>query len=147
MFRLVLTFAIFIAGFVETDAQKVKSKQFLELEIGKGGGFAAAVSGFILENNGNLYRCYGSKTCTKDTLIRKLNKSELRKLDKILSTTKLLKYNIQEPGNVYNYIKITTIDTTHLIIWNPFSNSKTAKDLNKVFEKIEVFFKQIGRSK
>jgi hypothetical protein len=134
----ILPITFFLTSFVNVYSQ---SRGFDELIIGKGGGFANSISGFLLDFDGKIYRCSGNIDCRKDTLLKSLDHKALKKLQKFVSKNTLTKIYFQEPSNIYNFIQISKDGKINKIIWNPFDNRAITKKLNKIYMKIESFVK------
>ncbi|ROL58624.1 hypothetical protein D9V84_02555 [Bacteroidetes/Chlorobi group bacterium Naka2016] len=139
--KFLLLTLIFSISLVTNEVWAGKSEpEFEKFEIASGGGFTGFVQGYKVKSNGNLYRCEGIGNCSKDSLVKKLSKREMNKLKKILKKANLFKYKLQEPGNTWHSMSMTNRGTTHTIIWNPYSSSKTVEFLNKVYTEINSLF-------
>ncbi len=121
---------------------KKTTVSFNEIVLASGGGFTGMVEGFVVDNRGKVYKCVGKGECKKDQFIRKLSKKEFKELKNILYKENLLEISIQQPGNIYNQIKIATKDSTYTIIWNPFSTDTISTKLNVIFDKFHHLIKR-----
>jgi len=118
-----------------------QNKYFNELTIGKGGGFTNLISGYVIDSLGNVFQCHGRIDCQKDSLIKTIDKKNMKKLQKYITRNSLTKISVFEPGNIYNFIQIVLADKTFKIVWNPYNKTTINKKLNQIFSKIESFVK------
>lgn len=99
-----------------------------------GGGFSGKVSEYTLLSNGEFYKGTGSEGVVQQ-LVHKQND----RVDQIFKNYKALNFseiNINESGNMYNYIVMYSRDETpHKILW--------ADHVEEVPEALKIFFKNL----
>lgn len=122
-----------------------KHLKFTEMTVVSGGGATGFWSGFKIDSLGNLYQLSGFSVNLKDSLLRQLKQSDLKKIERIIIDNKLESMNYQLPGNISRKITILTESKQNIIIWNPFAESEEAKKLDFVFDKIIGLLKEQRR--
>ena len=96
--------------------------QNTQITFGSGGGFTGQVTEYNLDARGNLKMIDG--LAGSETNIGKVKKADLRQIYKTLSEINLSKMNIDQPGNMYYFIKEVDSSSTHEVIWgNPDYNT------------------------
>lgn len=89
--------------------------QDTQIIFGSGGGFTGQVTEYHLDARGNLSMFEG--LTDTQTSLGKIKKSDLKKIYKTLSELNLSKININQPGNMYYFIKEVDSSATNEVIW------------------------------
>ena len=84
------------------------------ISFGDGGGFAGIETGYTLLENGQLFR----HNVPGDTVeLEAIKKKEAASLYETFKGLRLQQLDIEQPGNLYYFIKFTTSEITHGITW------------------------------
>jgi len=86
-----------------------------QIVFGSGGGFTGHVNEYHLDARGNL-SIFEGLTATKSNL-GKIKKSDLKKIYNTLSEMNLSKIKINQPGNMYYFIKEVDSSATYEVVW------------------------------
>lgn len=91
--------------------------KYAEVQFGQAGGVTNEFQTFIIKNTGELFA--KANKDSEATLIRKLDKSELKTVYKKLKAADLPNLDINTPHNVYQFIEIKneTGDSVNKVVW------------------------------
>lgn len=105
--------------------------QNTKIVFGSGGGFTGQVMEYQLDARGNLKLIEGLSGA--QTNLGKIKKSDLKKIYKTLSELNLSKMNINQPGNMYYFIKEVDSASINEVVWgNPDYDSP--QDLQEFYD-------------
>ena len=106
----------------------IKDFKGKQLIVANGGGFTGQVVEFTLLEDGRVFR---NNSFEQNTVFhKKLNKNETSQIFNNIQVLNLKEIVLDEPGNMYYYVKLKDDDNTHVIKWNTEStgtDTKTAK--------------------
>ncbi|RMG86089.1 MAG: hypothetical protein D6714_04770 [Bacteroidetes bacterium] len=113
-----LIFAAFAGLFFQCKSQKYTPETFPERQIifGEGGGFSGVVTEYILLENGQLFKHSSLKPGEYEPL-KRLKKKATKAIFDRLAELRLHKFDIDHPGNLYYFIRITDPEIDHTITW------------------------------
>jgi|GEM_PF-2566889 hypothetical protein len=78
--------------------------KYAEVQFGQGGGVTNDYQAFVIKQDGNLFA--KKEENSEPTLIRKLEKSELKMVYQKLKTADIAALDINTPHNIYKFIEI-----------------------------------------
>ncbi len=105
--------------------------QNTQITFGSGGGFTGQVTEYNVDARGNLKRIDGLSG--SETNLGKIKKADLRQIYKTLSEMNLSKMNMNQPGNMYYFIKEVDSSSIHEVIWgNP--DYKTPDNIQEFYD-------------
>lgn len=84
------------------------------ISFGDGGGFAGLETGFTLLENGQLFR---HNVPGDTTELQPIKKKEAKNFYEKFKGLRLQQLDIEQPGNMYYFIKFTNADISHGITW------------------------------
>ena len=111
----------------QTSLQDFTGKQVI---IANGGGFTGQVIEYILLDDGRVFKS-NSLDRTTDYL-KKLDKNVTDQIFNNIEVLELSDLTINDPGNMYYYIKLKSDAQTHVIKWNADSRGSDV-DIAKLF--------------
>lgn len=91
--------------------------KYAEVEFGQGGGVTNDYQAFVVKEDGNLFAKKGE--FSELTLIRKLEKSELKTVYKKLKAADIINLDVNTPHNIYQFIEIKNEEgvSVNKVIW------------------------------
>jgi len=84
------------------------------ISFGDGGGFAGIETGFTLLENGQVFKHNSTGDTTE---LESLKKKEAQNFYEKFKGLRLSQLDIEQPGNLYYFIKYTTSDIDHGVTW------------------------------
>lgn len=119
LFIVTLCF-ILIVGACKTAKFTPSSYEKEQIVFGNGGGFSGAVVEYTLLSNGQLFK--KNNTNNDQVEIGMIKKNETAQIFEIYKLLKMDKRILNDPGNMYYFIKRKTPDTFHKAIWGGSQN-------------------------
>ena len=104
------------------------------LVFGKGGGFAGIETSYTLLDNGQLFKSIS--TDTSFTELKKIAKSEAKGLFTTLETIAFDSIQLNNPGNLYQFIESNTVGKTHKVVWNAEDSANTPEALKNFYKNL-----------
>lgn len=103
--------------FFNCKSTKYTPEAFPETQIifGDGGGFSGVVTEYILLENGQFFKKSSLKSGHEE--LKSLKKKEAQKIYERLENLRLHKFDINHPGNLYYFLRITNEELDHTITW------------------------------
>jgi hypothetical protein len=95
--------------------------------FGKSGGFTNISEDYLLIEHSYVYNVEKDKI----TPIRKLTKNEIKKLDALINNVNLWQFNLNEPGNMTYYIRVSANGSEKEIKWADTSKDEKIKEIYK----------------
>ena len=91
--------------------------KYAEVQFGQGGGVTNDYQAFVITEDGNLSAKKGEDS--EPTLIRKLEKSELKTVYKKLKAADITNLDVNTPHNIYKFIEIKNEEgvSVNKVIW------------------------------
>ena len=120
-FNMTLKYATWSAGIFLLALTSCKTTRYSfqnppenTISFGDGGGFAGLETGFTLFENGQIFK----HNVPGDTIeLKSIKKKEAKKHFEKFRQLRLAQLDIEQPGNLYYFIRFTTPDITHSITW------------------------------
>jgi len=104
------------------------------ITFGRGGGFTGMTKSYTLYEGGSLYLDDASNR-HEETLFQ-INKNQSKQLFQIYDQMNFLDYDIQLPGNYYNFVTYSNSNKKHKIIWT---------DDRDVPKEMVIFFEMLNK--
>lgn len=91
--------------------------KYAEVQFGQSGGVTNDYQAFVIKEDGNLFAKKGEDS--EPTLIRKLEKSELKTVYKKLKAADIINLDVNTPHNIYKFIEIKNEEgvSVNKVVW------------------------------
>jgi len=132
-----ITFLVLLIPLMIVAGCSSKCGKTVEYQIawGEGGGAVGRWSGYTIDSKTKEISQWSGKLQEQSpTLLKKICKSNLKKIYNEIELKDLININYQEPANISHYIKITTSGKSNVIIWNPNLPNEITIKLNKFYD-------------
>jgi hypothetical protein len=135
---MVLKILLFSLLTTVTFAQCSTSKSLPEIEksnhikFGTGGGFAGIENGFYLFDNGMIVKQAGFSDSL--TLVNQIDLNTCNQIFNNYEMLELSKIDINDPGNMYKFVKYVKEGTEHKLVW---SGKSSENNLNLFYKNLQ----------
>lgn len=99
-----------------------------QIVFGSGGGVTGKIVSYTLKSDGSLYR--------SNEFLRKISKKEVKPIFKKLS--KVIDYKYSNPANMYQFIELTTDDSSNRIVWG-FGDKNIDNQILESYKELKKF--------
>ena len=104
-----------------------------QLFFGSGGGFTGAISTWCLQESGRIYHKESSDSTYVE--VKKLSSDEAAIIFSQIDEMGLNEYQLENPGNMYNFIQLGLDEDANRIVWDKMS-AKIKPDIKAFYDRL-----------
>jgi hypothetical protein len=129
---LALLIPIILIGCCSSKCGKLKEFQ---ISWGEGGGATGRWTGYTIDSKTKEISKWSAMIQEQNpSHLKKICKSDLKKIFEEIELKDLVNTNYQEPANMSHYFKITSSGKSNVILWNPNLQNELTTKLNKFYD-------------
>ena len=132
-YRILLTLIVISLLFPFCKSYSPNQLPDQQLIFGKGGGFSGIETSYTLLNNGQLFKSNSADTSLIE--LKKIAKSEAKRLFSTLEAVGFDSIQLNSPGNLYQFIESQTEGKTHKVVWGADESTSPIPEALKDFYK------------